>query len=93
MIGGSIYANSLINFIEQRPYVDFIAGLRLFTGEDERFTLVPDGPDHHASVTRPDAVLVSAAEHEFDVIASNDYRLQAFGGIGNMRIELDFSVA
>lgn len=93
VIGGSIYANSIIDFIERRPYVDFIAGLRMFTGEAGRFTLVPDGPEHRAGTQRPDAVLVAATEHEFDVIAANDYRVQAFGGIGNMRIELDFSVS
>lgn len=92
VIGGSIYANSIINFIEQRPYVDYIAGLRLFTVEEGRPTLVPEGPGYHASAARPDAVLVAAASHEFDVIALTDYRVQGFGGIGNLRIELDFSV-
>ena len=93
VIGGSIHANSIIDFIEQRDYVDYVAGLRLFTIEDGRPTLVPEGPGYAASTRRPDAVLVAAANHEFDVIALTDYRVQGFGGIGNMRIELDFSVA
>lgn len=92
VIGGSIYANSIINFIEQRDYVDYIAGLRLFTVEAGRPTLVPEGPGYHASAGRADAVLVAASSHEFDVIALTDYRLAGFGGIGNLRIELDFSV-
>jgi hypothetical protein len=92
VIGGSIYANSIINFIEQRDYVDYIAGLRLFTVEDGRPTLVPEAPGYHARATRPDAVLVAAPSHEFDVIALTDYRVAGFGGIGNLRIELDFSV-
>lgn len=92
VIGGSIYANSIINFIEQRDYVDFIAGLRLFTIEDGRPKLVHDGAGYHANAGRPDAVLVAAAAHEFDVIAATDFRVQGFGGIGNMRIELDFIV-
>ena len=92
VIGGSIYANSIINFIEQRDYVDFIAGLRLFTIDGGRPRLVPDGSGYHASAGRPDAVLVAAAAHEFDVIAATDFRVQGFGGIGNMRIELDFIV-
>ena len=93
VIGGAVYANSIINFIEQRDYVDFIAGLRLFTSDGGRFRLVPEGTGYHASAQRPDAVLVAAATHEFDVIAANDFRVQAFGGIGSMRIELDFAVA
>ncbi len=92
VIGGSIYANSIINFIEQRDYVDYIAGLRLFTVEQGRPTLVPEGPGYRASAARPDAVLVAAPSHEFDVIALTDYRVTGFGGIGNLRIELDFSV-
>ena len=93
VIGGSLYANSIINFIEQRPYVDFIAGLRLFTGEQGRFTLVPNTPEHRIVPDWPDMVLVAAGSHEFDVIAANDQRVQGFEGIGNMRIELDFSIA
>ena len=93
VIGGSIYANSIINFIEQRDYVDFIAGLRLFTIEDGLVKLVPEAAGYHARPQRPDAVLVAATEHEFDVIAASDFRVQGFGGIGNMRIELDFIVA
>lgn len=93
VIGGSIHANSIIDFIEQRDYVDYVAGLRMFTIEDGRPTLVPDGPNHAASTRRPDAVLVAAADHVFDVIALTDHRVQGFGGIGNMRIELDFTVA
>jgi hypothetical protein len=93
VIGGSLYANSIIHFIETRPYVDYIAGLRLFTGDQGRFTLVPDQPAHSITPQRADAVLVAADHHEFDVIAANDQRVQGFDGIGSMRIELDFSIA
>jgi hypothetical protein len=93
VIGGSIHANRIIDFIERRDYVDYVAGLRMFTIEDGRPTLVPEGPGYAAGTHRPDAVLVAAANHEFDVIALTDYRVQGFGGIGHMRIELDFSVA
>ena len=92
VIGGSLYANSIIHFLEQRPYVDFIAGLKLFLSEGERFVLVPETPGYRASVQQPDTVLVAAASHEFDVIAATDFRVQGFGGVGHMRIELDFIV-
>jgi hypothetical protein len=93
VIGGSLYANSILHFIETRPYVDYIAGLRLFTGDQGRFTQVPDQPEHRITPQRADAVLVAADRHEFDVIAANDQRVQGFEGIGSMRIELDFSIA
>jgi hypothetical protein len=93
VIGGSLYANSILHFIETRPYVDYIAGLRLFTGDQGRFTQVPEQPAYSITPQRADAVLVAAEQHEFDVIAANDQRVQGFDGIGSMRIELDFSIS
>lgn len=92
VIGGSLYANSILHFIETRPYVDYVAGLRLFTGEDGRFSRVPDGPGQRITPSRPDAVLVAAATHEFDVIPEGELRVRALDGIGSLRIELDFIV-
>ncbi len=92
-LGGAIYANSIIDFIDERDYVDYVAELRLFMTLDGKDTLVPEAPDYHASVDRPDAVLVAALQHEFDVIASADYRVEGFAGINYMKIELDFIVS
>ena len=91
--GGAIYANSIIDFIDERDYVDYIAELRLFLTIDGRDTLVPEAPDYHASAGRPDAVLVAARQHEFDVIATADYRVEGFAGINYMKLELDFIVS
>ena len=91
--GGAIYANSIIDFIDERDYVDYIAELRLFMTIDGRDTLVPEAPDYHASAGRPDAVLVAARQHEFDVIAGADYRVEGFAGINYMKLELDFIVS
>ena len=93
VIGGSVYANSIINFIDQRDYVDYLAGFKLFTGDDE--VLVADGDDggYRASTPRADGVLVAARQHQFDVIAEADYRIEEFTGLNYMMIELDFSVA
>ena len=93
VIGGAIYANSIIDFIDGRDYVDYIAELRLFVNQDGRDLLVPYGPDYHASAGRDDAVLVAARSHEFDVITHADYRVDGFAGINYMKIELDFIVS
>ena len=37
--------------------------------------------------------LVAAREHDFDLISHADYRVEAFGGVGYLKIELDFTVA
>ena len=95
VIGGSVYANSIINFIDRRDYVDYLAEFKLFTSEDggRTFRLVPEKAGYHASADRPDGVLVAAREHEFDVISDADYRVEEFIGINYMKIELDFAVA
>ena len=95
VIGGSIYANSIINFLDGRKYVDYVAEFALFTSEDagENFTVVLPDDGYHVGAKRPDGVLVAAREHEFVVIAQADYRVERFTGINYMRIELDFIVA
>jgi hypothetical protein len=93
VIGGSVYANSIINFIDQRDYVDYIAGFKLFTGDDDRLVADSDDGGYRASTPRADGVLVAARQHQFDVIAEADYRVEEFTGLNYMMIELDFSVA
>jgi hypothetical protein len=93
VIGGSIYANSIINFIDSRDYVDYVAEFKLFTSEDgDKFTFIPPSDDYHARPATPDGVLVAAREHQFDVISEADYRAEDFTGINYMKIELDFIV-
>ena len=90
VIGGSLYANSIINFIDQRDYVDYIAGFKLFTSEDEVFVPEPAEGGYRASTNRPDGVLVAARQHRFDVIPDADYRVEEYTGINYMMVELDF---
>jgi hypothetical protein len=92
VLGGRIYANSIINFIDRRDYVDYLTGFTLFTGEN---TLVPDSTEqgYHVSAGRPDVVLVAAREHYFTTITPTDYQVENYKGIGYMKIELDFIVA
>lgn len=95
VIGGRIYANVIINFIEERPYVDYVAKIKLFSSEDGRtFRLVvpaADG-DYWVEAERPDSVLVAARQHEIDMIPATGYEEQSFTGLNYMKIELDFIV-
>ncbi|NPU68832.1 hypothetical protein HL667_27785 [Bradyrhizobium sp. 83012] len=95
MIGRRIYASSIVNFIDQRSYVDYVAGIKLFSSEDgEVFTLAPPGGPDGDSVgsERPDAVLVAARRHEIDLIADEIFPADQFKGINYMKIELDFII-
>ncbi len=98
VIGDKIYANSVINFVDKRDYVDYIASIRLFRsvdGEDYQLVLAPQAQDargYYVTTERPDAVLVAAREHEIDVISEVDYEEQRYTGINYMKVELDFVV-
>ena len=95
VIGRRIYAGSIINFIDQRPYVDYVAGIKLFSSEDgTNFAPATPDPDEGDSIgsDRPDAVLVAARQHQIDLIVDDIYAADQFKGINYMKIELDFVV-
>jgi hypothetical protein len=94
VIGGRIYANVIINFIEERPYVDYVAEVKLFSSEDGRsFRLVrPRADGYWVETEHPDEVLAAARQHEIDMIAEAEYEAKNFSGINYMKIELDFVV-
>lgn len=100
VIGGKIYANAIIDFIERQAYVDYVAHFKLFLGDENGtdFSLVPK-PDlddnaqgYAVSTYRPDAVLVAAKSHDIDLITEVNYGEQIFNGINYMKLELDFIV-
>ncbi len=92
MIGGRVYANSLVDFIDRRDYVAHVADLKLFRVRDGHPEFVPPADDYHIATEWPDEVLVAAPEHDIDVIPETGYRQDAFSGIGFMKVELDFIV-
>ena len=95
VIGSRIYASSIINFIDQRPYVDYVAGIKLFSSSDgETFALAQPDPAEGDSIgtDQPDTVLVAARQHQIDLIADEVYAQEEFEGIGYMKIELDLVV-
>ena len=95
VIGRRIYASSIVTFIDQRPYVDYVAGIKLFSSDDgETFVQAPADPAEGDSIgsDRPEAVLVAARRHEIDLIADEIYAADQFKGVNYMKIELDFVV-
>ncbi|MBV8573691.1 MAG: baseplate J/gp47 family protein, partial [Acetobacteraceae bacterium] len=101
VIGQRIYANSLVSFIDERPYVDYVADIKLFRSNDEgkSFDLVlrphPDDDDpgyYVSSEGRTDAVLVGARQHDVDLIVEEIYKPEEFKGLNYMKVELDFVV-
>lgn len=95
VIDGRIYANAIINFIEEQPYVDFVANIKLFSSEDGRtFTFIqPSSAEGYwVGTGQPDGVLVASRQHEIGIIPESGYEEKLFSGIDYMKIELDFVV-
>ncbi len=95
-IGGSLHASVMINFIAERPYIDYVANLKLFQSEDGKtFTDVRSLNRGKSIVipSRPDMVMVSGATHFIDIVDENGYNEDSFEGINYMQIQLDFEVA
>ena len=101
VIGGKIYANAIIDFIERRAYVDYVAHFKLFLGAENGvgFTFIPkpelnaNAEGYAVAVDRPDTVLVAARNHDIDLITVINAGEQLFNnGINYMKIELDFTV-
>lgn len=95
-IGGTIYASVLINFIAERPYIEYVANMKLFQSEDGiNFTDVRtlNNGKNMVVASRPDMILVSAQSHEIDVVDENGYHEDDYEGINYMQIELDFEVS
>ncbi|MBQ0733534.1 baseplate J/gp47 family protein [Aquimarina celericrescens] len=94
-IGGTLHASVVINFIAERPYIDYVANLKLFQSEDgEVFTDVRRINDGKSMVipSRPDMVMVSAQLHDIDVVDENGYDEENFEGINYMIIGKDFII-
>ncbi|HSI41609.1 MAG TPA: baseplate J/gp47 family protein [Xanthobacteraceae bacterium] len=92
-IGQRVDATSIVAFVDQLPFVDFVGGCRLFISTDEEQTFHP-GLEDGGAVEAPfeDGILAPAARHEIDVIGDEQFRPERFVGVGYMKVELDFVV-
>jgi hypothetical protein len=68
--GGKIYKSSIINFIEERPYVDFITDVQMFHKPEEASPISDDLEEIQATTAR--SVLVSALASEHQIFVSNE---------------------
>ena len=94
VLGGKICGNLIVNFVEQRLYVDYVAGLQLFTSPDglPPFTPVSLTESEPEITAGPDTILVSVRNHQIDLVTEERYVDEYFIGINFMEIELDFKV-
>jgi len=93
VIGGRVYGNSILDFIDRRPYVEYVANLKLFLEDGDSPTLVtPVAEGYFAAVSQDDEVLVSARQHTIETVSTTSYQQSSFVGINYARVEFDFIV-
>ena len=84
-LGGRIYKSSLLNFVEERPYVDYATFFKMDHIDTKGNIRVNV---EEAEAMSPISVLTSAATHDITVL-DNEAALCA-DGIGHMTIETNF---
>ena len=92
VFGGKINSSLIVNFVEKRPYVDYVAGIKLFISQDGR-SYTTYNASGEGSTLLPEAILVSDHSHQIDLITEESYEEEFFTGISYLKIELDFQVA
>lgn len=101
VIGGRIYANAIIDFIERCTYVDYVEHFKMFLGAENGLDyqliikppLTSSSEGYFVEAPRPDVVLIAAREHDIDLITDLNVDGQTFKGINYMKLELDFVVS
>lgn len=93
--GSTLYSSSLINYLENQDYVDYIANfnpIQQLINHETYTEVIPLflTDDNEVSAKYPDSILVSAESHIIDVITTEFFDPGAFRGIGHMKIETDF---
>lgn len=96
-LGGKIHASSIIDFVDRRPYVSFVAGVHLFYSDDAAVWARATPPDkdgtYFVQAETPDTVLVSARQHRIEIIATENFDQKSVNGVGFWELELDFYVS
>ena len=92
--GGAINTSLIINFVEKRPYLDYVAGIKIFTSVNgKEFTLYEPKAGETPALFALDAILVSDRSHVIDLITEEGFDEEFYTGINAMKIELDFQVS
>ncbi|MEM7374083.1 MAG: baseplate J/gp47 family protein [Bacteroidota bacterium] len=103
IFGGKVYKSMLIDFVEEREYVDFVTNFKLLHFRNGigheciggNFVIGPEATSGIAEATTPRSILVSAAQHQIHILAPGDYPCEqvAISGIGSMIVDGTFIVS
>ncbi|RIJ50492.1 hypothetical protein D1614_00725 [Maribellus luteus] len=94
----SFSKTELINFIESRPYVEFVTGFSVLQLVEVlgRYKIIDTAIIERINDLRtisPYAILTSAPEHQITVIGDEDAHKPQKSGIGDLAVEADFVIS
>lgn len=102
LFGGEIYDSVIVNFLENRSYIDFVEYPQIIVQRRDANQkaetlgapyLSIEKDSGHISILQPDVVLVSDPQHRLSLIPPDSVSSTfSIGGIGELEVELDFSV-
>ena len=83
-LGSKLYRSSIIEFIESRPYVNFISSIQVLTNNRAIDEQVIDVDEK--------TIIISSEDHQIEAIASDGSRCQTNQGIEEMIVDINFEV-
>ena len=83
-LGSTLYRSSIIEFIESRPYVNFISTIRILA----------DGRETEDQVIKLNAksILISSDQHDIESVGLEESQCQMNQGVDEMIIDINFEV-
>jgi hypothetical protein len=93
--GGTIYANTVVSFLDTYECIDYVLGLKFFTSVDGKDYHYVFPGENNINVVEPphaESILVSADVHDVDIVRDGRTDFDDLTGIEYMKIELDFKI-
>lgn len=94
----SISKTEILNFIESRPYVEFVTQFSVLQlvevqGKYKIIDTAKIGAIEELRTISPYAILTSVTQHQIEVVPDETTELPAISGVGDLAIESDFVIS
>jgi hypothetical protein len=83
-LGSSLYKSSIIEFIESRPYVNFISTIQVLTNDKE--------VEGQLITLNEKTIMISSETHDIEAIGPDGAKCQTNQGIEEMIVDINFEV-
>ena len=91
IFGGRIHKSSIINFIEELNYVDYVNNFTMYHKYQQQHEIIT-APKDEAEARSTRSILVSVEQHQINPLKPGELTYTIPEGIGHMLIEINFEV-